>query len=78
MDPNATWKLLLVALCSQQWRDVRDHADDLLDWLEQGGFPPETSNGLFNDPFWNKQLARYACRLAKQIARRGRRTPTKE
>ena len=74
MDPNATWLMLLQAMQSEDWKAVRGHAEDLVDWLDRSGFPPDTSSGIVTDPFWNKQMARFACKLAKSIARRRRRT----
>lgn len=69
MDPNATWLLLLEAIQCKDWKAVRDHEEDLLDWLDRSGFPPNTS-GIVTDHYWNKQMARHACKLAKAIARR--------
>ena len=74
MDPNATWLMLLQAIQSKDWKAVRDHAEDLVDWLDRSGFPPNTSSCIVTDQFWNKQMARCACKLAKSIARRRRRT----
>jgi hypothetical protein len=72
MDPNATWLLLLEAIQTKDWKAVRDHAEDLLDWLDRSGFPPDTCSGIVRDHYWNKQMARHACKLAKAIARRQR------
>jgi hypothetical protein len=70
MDPNATWTWLLEALDAGNWKAVRRCANDLLDWLASDGFPPDTSGGRVNDSYSNRQLAYYACKLAKVIARR--------
>jgi hypothetical protein len=61
---------MLDALESGHWRVVREQANDLRDWLNMGGFPPDTSNGKVTDQFWNRQLSLYACKLARLIARR--------
>jgi hypothetical protein len=70
MDPNAAWLMMVDALESGNWRVVRTHANDLLDWLHVGGFPPDISEGRVTDRYWNRQIAVYACKLAKLIARR--------
>lgn len=77
MDPNATWVLLLQAIQSEDWKAVRDHAEDLEHWLDRGGFPPDTTNGAVADQYWNKRMARHACKLARGIARRLRRRSIK-
>ena len=70
MDPQAAWLLLIDALGSGHWRVVREQAEDLLNWLELNGLPPDTSNGKVTDHFWNRQIAVFACKLARLIARR--------
>ncbi len=72
MEPQTTWKMLLDAIEANQWRDVRNHGEDLLDWLEKGGFPPAVT-GCVNDDYWNRKLAKYACKVAIVMARRLRR-----
>jgi len=69
MDPKSAWLLLLDALQSGHWRVVREQAEDLLEWIDLGGQPPEI-HGKATDRFWNRHVAIYACRLARLIARR--------
>ena len=69
MDSKAAWLLLVDALESGHWRVVREQAEDLLEWMELGGPPPEI-NGKAADRFWNRQVAVYGCKLARLIARR--------
>ena len=40
MDPNACFRLILDALESHDQDEVREHADDLRNWLRRGGFMP--------------------------------------
>jgi hypothetical protein len=70
MDPPAAWLLLVDALEAGHWREVREHAQELLDWLERGGFPPDVSKGRVTNRYWNRQIAVYACNLARLIAKR--------
>jgi hypothetical protein len=70
MDPQAAWLLLLDALESGHWRVVREQAEDLLDWMNLGGLPPNVSSDKVTDRSWNRQIAVHACKLARLIARR--------
>ena len=70
MDPQAAWLLLVDALESGHWRVVRGEAEDLLEWMKMGEAPPDISHGKVTDRFWNRQIAIYACKLARLIARR--------
>ena len=70
MDPQAAWLLLLDAMETGHWRVVREQAQDIRDWIELGGSPPNVSNGKVTDRSWNRQVALYACKLARFIARR--------
>lgn len=40
MDPNATLELLVDAALSGDAEAVREHAANLADWLDKGGFKP--------------------------------------
>jgi len=70
MDPQAAWLLMLDALETGHWRVVREQAEDLLDWIEMGEPPPDINKGKVTDRTWNRQVAVYACKLARLIARR--------
>ncbi len=70
LDPQAAWLLMLDALQSEHWRVVRGQAEDLLAWMKLGESAPDISNGKARNRQWNRQVAIYACRLARLIARR--------
>ncbi len=70
LDPQAAWLLLVDAIATGHWRVVREQAEDIRDWIELGGPPPNVSGDKVTDRHWNRQLALYACRLARFIARR--------
>lgn len=70
MDPQAAWLLMLDAMETGHWRVVREQAQDIRDWIDLGGLPPNVSNAKVNDRAWNRQVALYACKLARFIARR--------
>lgn len=70
MDPQAAWDAMLRSLAAGEWREAASHAGDLRRWLDYAGFPPDTTNGQFNDHYWNRRIATLGCKLARQIARR--------
>jgi len=45
MDPNATVNEIEIAMEDQDWEQARYLAEDLLTWLDNGGFPPSTMSG---------------------------------
>lgn len=42
MDPNACYQDLIEALLAQEWDTAVALAEDLLAWVDQGGFEPAT------------------------------------
>lgn len=61
MDPQATWDRLIDAYRAGERDEAQDAADTLLQWLDRGGFPPQTLPGRSMDDAWNRALARAAC-----------------
>ena len=57
LDPQAAWLLLLDAMATGHWRVVREQAEDIRDWIELGGHPPNVGNNKVTDQYWNRQLA---------------------
>lgn len=45
MDPNETMDRLIEALAMVRLADARDHFEDLVEWLEAGGFAPRDPRG---------------------------------
>lgn len=43
MDPNQAWRELASAVHEEQWEEASQIAEDLLSWLDRGGFPPRIS-----------------------------------
>lgn len=41
MDPNEALADLMDALTMGEWDNAVESADDLQEWLDNGGFPPE-------------------------------------
>ena len=78
MDPLAAWKELLDALAEMDWEQVLETAENLLDWITNGGFPPEvialTGDGqrylgrVVYGPELNRSVVDSACRFAIQLA----------
>lgn len=64
-DPNVSWQLLVAALDRGDRLNAMEHAEALLEWLDQGGFPPETGavQPQFCDEEWNEAICRAVCEL---------------
>ncbi len=58
MDPSVTWTDMAKAVLEDNWLDAEEHARNLLDWLEKGGFAPF----ITGTPVFDKIVARCACR----------------
>lgn len=78
MDPLAAWKELLDALAEMDWERVLETAENLLEWITNGGFPPDVimlkSDGQKNrdrnvhGSELNRVIVDAACRFAIQLA----------
>ena len=80
MDPQAAWLELMDAFRQLDWDRIRDLAEGLLQWMDCGGFPPETATASkaadnpSNEPLrtlgseWNRTVAQAACRYALNLA----------
>ena len=79
MDPLAAWKELLDALTEMDWERVLETAENLLDWITKGGFPPEVimlagdaqkrlTRNVYG-PELNRSMVDAACRFAIQLAK---------
>ena len=64
MDPQATWDQLLAAYVAGDWDVIEERANDLLEWLDRGGFPPKILQIEDIDPEWNSVLAQAGCHYA--------------
>ena len=40
MDPDACLSMILSSLAGEEWIGAAQHAENLRNWLEKGGFPP--------------------------------------
>jgi hypothetical protein len=69
MDPQVTWGELLEAYTGQDWPAAEAAATALINWLDSGGFPPQTISGRTFADTWNQAIAYAACRLAISEAR---------
>ncbi len=64
MDPDATLKLLLEAIVEKNGDDIRELSRALLDWLDNGGFPPKTIGLWKLGQDWHVSMARHICAIA--------------
>ena len=69
MDPQVTWNQLLDAWVEAEWERVVFLADALLQWIENGGFPPETNANFRMGAEWNLAIVPGACKFAAERAR---------
>ena len=85
MDPAAAWNELISALVDMDWARVQETAEALLDWITQGGFPPEvivlSGDGqaylarVVYGPELNRSVVKSVSRFAIQLASELMRTP---
>jgi hypothetical protein len=64
MDPQTAWNELRTATRAGDWEAARELAQDLLDWLDRGGFPPLVRAGASADPARRRAVVRRYCRSA--------------
>ena len=70
MDPNAAWRELLAAVESGDSDRLLETAAALAGWLDQWGFPPDTTGGVVKHSDWSRRIARFACDVAIVMASR--------
>ena len=61
MDPQATWNEMLDAIAESNMLDAELRAEALLDWIDRGGFVPQTLTRVLPDE-WDRLICRYLCR----------------
>src|SRR5205807_2478928 len=74
MDPQIAWKDLRDAYAEKNLDDMQSSAADLMEWLDQGWFPPQTSSDPPMDEHWNRMVARAACHSVLHAVTLHRRT----
>ena len=63
---------LLDAYTDHDWDAIDEHAMVLLEWLEKGGFPPQTVHHRRLQPPANRLIALATCRMALEQSQRER------
>jgi hypothetical protein len=48
VDPNQTLRAFWNAVAASDWNEAREHGDNLSDWMNRGGFPPDNLTCAFN------------------------------
>lgn len=64
MDPQTTWDELLAAYAASEWERVHELAEELIIWLQGGGFSPRAVTGDDMGLEWDHALATAGCWLA--------------
>lgn len=70
MDPQLAWENLLDAYTDRDCETAAEHASSLLEWLENGGFPPQTVRSRQVRPEVDRLIAVATCRLVLEEAER--------
>lgn len=61
MDPQATWNEILEEIAAGNLDEAGIRAEALLEWLDCGGFVPQTTSRLLPAE-WDRRLCRFLCR----------------
>ena len=61
MDPQAAWREMVSAAAGGHWSEAAEYADGLYQWLQRGGFAPQTVLGHEMPSEWNREVALAAC-----------------
>ena len=61
MDPQTAWQQMVSAVSGGHWEEAGEYADGLYQWLQRGGFPPQTVLGHEMPSEWNHEVALAAC-----------------
>lgn len=73
MDPQETWREILDAYANCRWSEARDAATSLRQWLDRGGFPPQTLQPQIGAAL-DRAIACAVCKFVlAEARRRGRR-----
>ena len=62
MDPDTAWREFLDACQQRDWSEAQETASALLEWLDRGGFPPESQPDRTLDDALNRAIVAAACR----------------
>ena len=69
MDPNATLTLIRSSLIREDWSMLQESAQNLLVWLNCGGFPPSgmTRSEANHEAFSARERALYHIRAGETV-----------
>lgn len=68
MDPQVAWNDMLEAIAIKDLFEAELRAEALLDWLDRGGFAPQTVSRLLPSE-WDRLICRYLCRKVMLAAK---------
>lgn len=68
MNPQVAWNEMLDAYRARNPDEVRECAERLQQWLNKGGFPPDTGGGSALGDEWHRCLAIAGVTFALQYA----------
>ena len=67
MDPQVAWNEMLDAIAETNLADAKLCAESLLNWIERGGFLPQTVKRSIPDE-WNRLICDRVCREVLRTA----------
>lgn len=70
MDPRTTWEVMMNSFIEHDWMQLRKAAEDLQEWMKQGGCPPEIVPGRNMGTIWNGHLVASTCDFAISLTKR--------
>lgn len=68
MDPQDAWDEMLEAIATNDSIEAELRAKALLDWLNRGGFAPQTVSRVLPAE-WGRLICRYLCRKVMLAAK---------
>ena len=68
MDPQAAWSEMLEAVAANDFVEAELRAGALLDWLDRGGFAPQTVSRVLPTE-WDRLICRYLCQKIQLAAK---------
>ena len=68
MDPQAAWNEMLDSIAENDLAEAELYAESLLEWLNRGGFVPQTTLRLLPSD-WDQVVCQHLCRKVLSTAK---------
>jgi len=77
MDPQAAWMELLDARHQRDWDRAEELAENLLEWMNKRGFPPNTVGESGIGRTWHRAVAQFVCYMTLNDVKAARKRLTR-